>query len=64
MHLPYGLHILLCMAGSNVLPSHAIRSSALILAAYMHCTYAGAFLVDVGRHGKCVELDKEALGVN
>ena len=63
MDLPYGLHILFCMAGSNALPSHAMCLSALMLSADMQSTYAGAFLVDVGRHGKSVELDKEAWGV-
>jgi hypothetical protein len=33
-----------------------------MLSADMQSTYAGAFLVDVGRHGKSVELDKEAWG--
>ena len=63
MHLPYGLHILLCMAGSNALPSHAMCLSALILSADMQSTHAGAFFVDVGRHGESVELDNEAWGV-
>lgn len=29
----------------------------------MQSTYAGAFLVDIGRHGECVQLDKDAWGV-